>query len=256
MSIWPLSIFTSILETVDRKMRCSITLLSLIFVFLPLAADSSAELWEPFEKDGMWGFKDRDGQVVIDPQFILVSDFTAGGIAAVLDEEGWVYIDTDGREIIRPYIFDNEPDDFRQGLARFVSEHKFGYFDIRGAIAVSPRFDFAAPFFEDRAAVCRGGRMIKAGEHGFWKGGTWGFIDKAGNLVIPYQYDRVHSFENGAADVMHDGKWSVIDRWGKPAPNGEQEAGQPGQAPPDGGTGIRPDTLKQRAPVTPRNGYR
>lgn len=44
-------------------------------------------------------------------------------------------------------------------------------------------------------------------------GGDLGFIDKAGNLVIPYQYESAYPFTaDGVAGVKKDGKWGFIDQ--------------------------------------------
>jgi len=44
--------------------------------------------------------------------------------------------------------------------------------------------------------------------------GKWGFIDKTGKEVIPLMYDDVERFENGKAKVMLDGKYFYIDKSG------------------------------------------
>ena len=45
---------------------------------------------------------------------------------------------------------------------------------------------------------------------------TYGYIDKAGKLVIPHTYDTVSIFDsNGLALVEKDGKWGFIDKTGK-----------------------------------------
>ncbi len=44
----------------------------------------------------------------------------------------------------------------------------------------------------------------------------WGFIDKEGNIVVDYIYDRVSEFnEYGFAGIKLDGKWGIIDKNGK-----------------------------------------
>jgi hypothetical protein len=47
--------------------------------------------------------------------------------------------------------------------------------------------------------------------------GKWGFIDKKGKQVIPFQYNSILMvFNNGAAQVMFDEKtWGWIDKKGK-----------------------------------------
>lgn len=43
---------------------------------------------------------------------------------------------------------------------------------------------------------------------------AWGFLDKAGQLAVKPQYDKVMDFRNGYAAVHQDGQWGFIDRKG------------------------------------------
>lgn len=46
--------------------------------------------------------------------------------------------------------------------------------------------------------------------------GQWGFVDKSGNVVVDYQYDRVTEVdEYGYVGIKKDGKWGVIDSQGQ-----------------------------------------
>lgn len=45
--------------------------------------------------------------------------------------------------------------------------------------------------------------------------GKWGFVDKQGNIIVEYIYDRVTEFnEYGFAGIKKDGKWGVINKEG------------------------------------------
>ena len=44
--------------------------------------------------------------------------------------------------------------------------------------------------------------------------GKYGFIDKSGNVVIPFKYDSAYSFSEGLAVVRLDGKYGFIDKSG------------------------------------------
>jgi hypothetical protein len=45
--------------------------------------------------------------------------------------------------------------------------------------------------------------------------GKWGYVDRAGDVVVPIQYDIGHMFSEGFASVERDGKWGYIDRSGR-----------------------------------------
>lgn len=172
----------------------------------------------PFENPvtHLWGYRNANGFVIIKPRFTVAQDFSAQGLAAVADESGWKVIDRKGKVLIRPFLLDNGPDPFQEGLARFTKGGKFGFFDERGKIVIAPRFDFAAPFSEGRAAFCRGCRDVADGEHRALEGGSWGFLDKMGRTVISPRFQKAGSFEQGKARVMLNGHWITINRQGEP----------------------------------------
>lgn len=185
---------------------------------------SGAVVWgaavpTPFEAKGKWGYKDAQGKVVIPARYAAAQEFLPEGIAAVADEKGWAYIDAQGRVLIRPFLFDNGPDYFREGLARFVSGGRFGFFDRHGKVVIPARYAFALPFSEGLAAVCNGCKEVAVGEHKAMRGGQWGYINRQGKLVIPTQYEEAESFENGRARVKLGGQRRHIDPRGAPQPD-------------------------------------
>ncbi|MBN2412464.1 WG repeat-containing protein [candidate division KSB1 bacterium] len=165
----------------------------------------------PVEENNKWGYMDEKGTWVIPPRFMLAQNFLITGIAAVVDDSGWMYIDRKGKQIIRPFVFDNGPDYFCEGLARFTVNNKFGYFNIYGKIVIPPRFDFARPFSNGLAAVCEGGENRQEGEHTYRYGGKWGFVNKSGQIIVPLQYDEVKDFRDGHARVRSGEEWKTMN---------------------------------------------
>jgi hypothetical protein len=168
----------------------------------------------PFEQAGVWGYKNASGRVLIKPHFTMAKAFSPEGIAAVVDEAGWAYINEKGETIIRPFVIDNGPDYFKDGLARCISDNKFGFFDRMGKIVIGAQFDFALPFHEGLAAVCTGCKEEPEGEYHFVKGGTWGYINKQGKMVIPARFEKAGNFETGKAAVTVKGKKVFVDKKG------------------------------------------
>ncbi|MCX6624771.1 MAG: WG repeat-containing protein [Acidobacteria bacterium] len=168
----------------------------------------------PFEKNGQWGYKNAHGAVLIEPRFSIAGPFSSSGLAAVCGDDGWAYIDRSGSVVIRPFLFDNGPDDFQEGLARFTADGKFGFFDRRGSIVIKATFDFAARFSGGRAAVCQGCRKVYQGEHWSMEGGRWGYINRGGELLIPFRFDEAGNYERGRAKVKLAGAWIYIDQKG------------------------------------------
>ena len=144
------------------------------------AATRAEAVAQPFEADGLWGYRDADGRVIIQPRFLMAEPFSAAGLAAVADERGWAYLDRRGKVLLRPFIFDNGPDPFEEGLARYVDGGKIGYFDEGGNIVIPARFDFGLPFQDGGARVCSGCRRVSDGEHTQIQGGRWWTINREG----------------------------------------------------------------------------
>ena len=136
-----------------------------------------------FEENDLWGFKSTDVDAVIPPKYLIVYDFNDHGGAAVLDENGWLFINQAGEELLKPFIFDNGPDAFKEGLARFVEEGKIGFFNPAGDVVIPAKFDFAYPFEQGQAKACEGCESVKQGDHSVIEGGTWFKIDKTGARV-------------------------------------------------------------------------
>jgi hypothetical protein len=189
---------------------------------LLLGACSRAPLQDsslrPFEANGLWGYRNTRGDEVISPRFFQARDFSTDGIAAVVDESGWVYIDRTAAPLVRPVVVDNGPDYFSEGLARCIQDGRIGFFDARGQVVIEPRLDFALPFSESRAGFCEGCREQREGEYTRRVGGKWGFIDRAGAVAVPARYDEVESFAQGKARVRIQSGWIFINRDGKLEP--------------------------------------
>lgn len=124
----------------------------------------------PIKENDVWGYADKDGKLVIKPQFSRADRFSEGlalvwtGGVPLTDPvvKSFVrmgYIDKTGRWIIHSrfkyYFFD----DFSGGLVPFRQHSsKWGYMDTTGKIVIRPRFDWAGAFSEGTAAVLLDGR--------------------------------------------------------------------------------------------------
>ena len=68
--------------------------LALSEAHLDEAPERSADL-SPFCLGDRWGYVDKDGYVVIEPELSYATAFSEG-VAAIFNEDGWGYIDEDG----------------------------------------------------------------------------------------------------------------------------------------------------------------
>ena len=129
----------------------------------------------PFPRKGKYGYRDKDGEFVIQPQFDYAGEFSEGLAVVGLGKfpaTKWGYINLQGQVVI-PAQFDGAHD-FSEGMAAVGIGGKLGYIDRTGRLAVPPQFDEAQKFTGGRARV----RIIKTG---------YGYINKAGEFVVPLQ---------------------------------------------------------------------
>lgn len=199
-----------------RKLAMYFSLGMFSLIFFSSASCLRAQSPRLFQDGDLYGYRSAQGQTIISVRYRLAEEFSKQGIAAVLDENGWAYINRRGNILLRPFIFDNGPDYFKEGLARMVENGKIGFFDRTGKIVIQPKFDFAYFFSDGLAAVCQGCRSEKAdAEHSITVGGRWGYIDRTGKLVIPLKYGSAGDFSHGKAAVNLAGRNVEIDRQGR-----------------------------------------
>ncbi|MBD2722209.1 WG repeat-containing protein [Hymenobacter armeniacus] len=116
-----------------------------------------------------------------------------------------------------------------------MSGEKFGYQNAAGAVVIKPRFEAASDFQDGCARVCIGGRCglidstgreiaaLKFKDIGYFHDGLagvsldgrkYGYLNRAGVLVIPYAFDEVTDFSEGRAAVALNGRAALINKAG------------------------------------------
>ena len=165
----------------------------------------------------LYGFKTVKGKINIQPSYIHVSTEKMYSIAFVVLNDHWVAINRSDSILLTPFIFDNGPDYFKEGLFRYVENNKMGFANLKGEKMILPKFDFATPFANGLAAFNVGGHTAKGGEeHSLWEDGLWGFVDKKVKIVIEPKFMRVLNFKNNFAEaITQDQKHVLIDKKGK-----------------------------------------
>ncbi len=183
----------------------------------------------PIEVDDKFGFIDKKGTLVIEPQYAWASDFSEGVAVVRMSESDeeyagkYGYIDSIGKMVIPP-MFD-AASDFMQGWARVKQgEGNFIYIDKTGKMPV------AATFFECYNVLCfpipvretpnsKAGYINRKGEYvieakfdmarpfvdGYavvTVGEKRGYINLKGEFIIPPQFYRADYFQNGLAKVI------------------------------------------------------
>ena len=163
-----------------------------------IALCEESNILAPVCINGKWGYIDKNGKYIINPQFGKAGNFH-GGLAAVCiySNDGyygggakWGFINPEGEYVVNPQF--DEVHRFQEGAAAVKQGGKWGFIDESGNYIARPQFDKVENFSEGLAKVYVGGRMDLFEE----TSGRWGFIDKTGNYVINPQFDDVGSFHN------------------------------------------------------------
>ena len=129
-----------------------------------------------------WGYADKEGTFLIEPQFDYAKSFADNGLALVRigdwETGKYGYIDSTGKYVIEPQ-FDDAGDFTDNGLACVrIGDYdtgKCGYIDITGKYVIEPQFDYADDFTDNGLA------RVRIGD---WETGKYGYIDITGKYVI------------------------------------------------------------------------
>ena len=183
----------------------------------------------PVEQVGKWGFIDRTEKIVIPLQFDGANEFHAG-LALVTSGGQKAFINEAGQIVIKPDF--DIVDDFSEGLAAvnigqrripnlgvISNPGKWGYIDKTGKLVIPLKFTHAEDFSEGLAAVKIKGEIVwcPSDASGNRAGSTmmYGYIDKAGKIVIPAVFDSAEPFREGVAAVSKCDEAYFITKTGR-----------------------------------------
>ena len=190
------------------------------------------------EKRQLWGFIDKSGNFIIEPQFDGAGDFQ-DGLALVKIDWRRGYIDKAGAYAIEPQF--QLANSFSEGLACVMLDDKWGYIGKDGSFVIPLQYDKAMDFHDGIAQVEIGNEWFyidKSGnrvpdpnstqepfsEQAEWpmrkvEGDKIGYVNESGEFVIKPAYFDAGPFCDGLARVKkgRTSQWGFIDRDGKPA---------------------------------------
>jgi hypothetical protein len=149
--------------------------------------------------DAKWGFVDKIGKVVINPQFSETRNFVNGKCAVKNKDGKWGYITKDGKIDIN-YQFD-EAGDFINNKAIVKYQSKRGIIDNKGKYTINPQFNNI--FFDGNIFM-------------FSQDGKWGWCDSDGKFLINPQFSQAFPFgKNNLAAVKSGNSWGYVNKEGK-----------------------------------------
>ncbi len=132
---------------------------------------------ERFEENGLYGYKDADGNVIVPAKYAKALPFSDGAalVATVEDPYRWRYIGTDGNYLFEKAFYASN--NFNNGYALVLvkDDPKYSYIDKTGEFATELLFDDAEDF-------CGGYARVQID-------GKWGVVDTNFNFKVPCQYN-------------------------------------------------------------------
>ena len=151
----------------------------------------------PYEKNGSWGFINSTGDAVVPFKYEFAAALGYGLVAVQLDNKLGV-VNVEGKLITPIKYLHIKP--FKEGMAAVKTNPYWGYINVGGEEVIEPGYLDAYNFVNGFAPVEE------------YTGEGIGFINKNGELVIPYDYESVGFFYEGLAKVKRKEKWGYINK--------------------------------------------
>ncbi|WP_274363641.1 WG repeat-containing protein [Paenibacillus thermotolerans] len=144
--------------------------------------------------EGIWkyGYVDKNGKVVIKPQFNFAENFIEGtavvGMGKSLSKAKYGYIKTNGSYLIQPQFDVAEP--MRGGYAKVAmiegDNYKYGIVDAKGNIIVKPAYSY----------IDLGGRLASKGFAVVQNGEAKGIVNLKTGAVTDVKYASILDFDS------------------------------------------------------------
>ena len=179
----------------------------------PIKSKDSIYCFMDYAGTQKFGFKNKEGVVIIEPKFDFAGDFY-GDFGPVVLGNKHGFCDTSGKIIFsldkvkffshhnelsgEPFLFGNNEGYF---MVRDKKE-KFGFVNNHGELQINCQFQSVQPFYDGMAAFIENDLM--------------GYINTKGNKIITPIYSHAYSFSEGIAAVrFEDDKVGYINKQGE-----------------------------------------
>jgi hypothetical protein len=151
----------------------------------------------PIKRDGLWGFCDINGKVVVQAKYESVEKY-AEGLSAVKIGDKFGYLNKLGNLAIPPSFDDGLS--FSEGHALVEVDELLGMIDRNG--------DFVIPAKYEDLGILSSGLVY------FQEGDLYGYFDAKGNVRLQPQFSEAFDFEGNYAVVSKNDYYGVIDNFG------------------------------------------
>ena len=153
-----------------------------------------------------YGYINRDGKMVIEPQFMPAGPFPddGNGLAVGGLNREWVYFDRTGKIILRVSMEGKDrADAFHDGLLRFKDGFYWGFKNAAGNWAIPAKYDQVSDFQDGLARVELEGK--------------WQWIDTSGKQVEAPKLERVGKTSEGLTLYRDNDRLGYLKADGAPA---------------------------------------
>ena len=169
-----------------------------------------------FKMNEMYGFVDSNGNITIPNRYHRIGKFEDNLAVVTIKKEAkdygkysclYGFIDNCGKEILPPvYEYMGKKS---EGKVVLMKNNIWGIFDIKTK-------DTRMVLHANYIGICKeglfrfnvGGTFDKSNSK--MTGGTWGYINTKGQIIISPIYEKVLGFSDGIAAVKQNGKWGFI----------------------------------------------
>ncbi len=153
------------------------------------------------KRDKQWGIIDLQGKFIVEPRFEDVISTNLSNVVAVTKNNLYGFIDLK-KGILPTKFYNSTSTVFVGGLLEVESNDLKGFIDIYTKEIVAPQYQQVSHTEESLVAVK--------------KDNLWGFIDKNGAIIIPFQFDYAESFNHlSQAPVKKKGEQFFINLKGE-----------------------------------------
>ncbi|MBL7995574.1 WG repeat-containing protein, partial [bacterium] len=150
------------------------------------------------EKSGKYGLLNSYSEALFDPQFDQPPEFH-GRAAWAKKNEAWGLINRNGSWIVEPAF--ETVYGFNNGYAKFEKNGKYGLVDSNGIIVIEP-------VFMEMSYPAEGLIAVDAD-------GGWGYVNAQGKFVIKPRFGSAYDFHSGyALVIVNYNRWRIIDKSG------------------------------------------
>ncbi|MCB9018064.1 MAG: WG repeat-containing protein [Prevotellaceae bacterium] len=194
----------------------------LMFLFFVQTMEAQGKLYR-FCSDSVCGYKNKKGDVrVVSGRYVCAYPVLKRPVLlqSAGDESLWFMVDLGGRELCQIYVVDGSPDRYGKGLIRIVKDGMVGFADKKGRLVVPLKYNRAERFsgkytVANVGAEPQGNSATDADASASWTGGKWGVLNRKGEVVLPFVYDREWNENLSCYQYVQDGNVFRLSEKGK-----------------------------------------